>query len=99
MSAQPVLSVCDEAVERVGIDLLQKAYGGSIQEFITENGTPIVTWVLSMDAAKVRSMFESGKTALAKHMVLKNDQAYFILGCAKDGAFSRCGMHLVGNET
>jgi hypothetical protein len=87
MSAQPVLSVCDEAVERVGIDLLQKAYGGSVQELVTENGTPIVTWVLSMDAAKVRSMFESGKTALAKHMVLKNDQAYFLLGCAKMGHF------------
>ena len=32
-------------------------------------------------------MFESGKTALAKHMVLKNDQAYFILGRAKMGHF------------
>lgn len=87
VSAQPVLSVCDEAFERVGVDLLQKAFGGSVQESVTEAGTPIVTWVLSMDAAKVRSTFESGKTALAKHMVLKNDQAYFLLGCAKMGHF------------
>lgn len=81
------LQVCDEAIERVGVDLLQKAYGGSIREYATPKGTPIVTWTLWMDAAKVRSMFESGKTGLAKHMILKTDQIYFLLGCAKLGHF------------
>jgi hypothetical protein len=81
------LMVCDEAIERVGVDLLKKAYGGSIREHLTPHGTPIVTWTLWLDAAKVRSMFESGKTGLAKHMVLKTDQIYFLLGCAKMGHF------------
>lgn len=87
MAGQPILSVSDEAKERNGVELLHKAFGGSIQESVTPNGTPMVYWVLSMDAAKCRSIFENTKTGLGKHMMLKTDQVYFLLGCAKMGHF------------
>lgn len=93
MAGQAILTVCDEAKERVGVDLLQKAYGGSVQEYVTPHGTEMVNWTLSMDAAKIRSVFESDKGGLAKSMVLKTDQIYFLLGCAKMGHL-RDGKHI-----
>ena len=84
MSAPPVLWVYDEAVERVGIDLLQKAYGRSVRSLWLRMARRCDLGSV-MDAAEVRSMFESGKTSLAEHMVLKKDRAYFILGWAKMG--------------
>lgn len=92
-SASVSLRVNDEAEERVGIDLLQKAHGGSVNVRNTPNGVPLAFWDLSMDAAKLRSMFESGKGGLAKHMILKTDQVYFLLGCAQMGHF-RDGEHI-----
>ena len=87
MSASIRLIVDSEAFRRVGIDLLYKAWGGSIREYVSPYGTPMVKWTLVMDAAKLRSIFESGKDGIAKHMVLKADQVYFLLGCAKMGHF------------
>lgn len=89
VSAQPVLAVSGAAINRAGVDLLRKTYGGSIREWVSKAGTPLVTWTLSMDAAKVRAMMESGKKqgCLAKHSVIKKDLFYFLVGCAKMGHF------------
>jgi hypothetical protein len=85
MSATVSLRVNDEAFERVGLDLLQKAFGGSCREYVIPSGNKMVEWQLSMDTAKVRSMFESDRGGIAKHMTLKTDQVYFLLGCARFG--------------
>lgn len=85
MSADVLLRVNDEAFERVGLDLLQKAFGGSCREYVIPSGNKMVEWRLSMDTAKMRSMFESGRSGIAKHMTLKTDQVYFLLGCARFG--------------
>jgi hypothetical protein len=85
MSGRPIVRVNSKATERAGCDLLQKAFGGTVREFVSEKGTPMVTWHLDMDAAKFRSIFE--KFGIAKHMTLKTDEAYFLLGCAKMGHF------------
>jgi hypothetical protein len=97
--AQVYLRVNDEAFERVGLDLLQKAHGGSCREYVTPNGVPMVEWQLYLDAAKMRSIFESGRGGIAKHMTLKTDQVYFLLGCAKMGHFRDGERIKAGLET
>jgi hypothetical protein len=87
MAGQAIVSVTDEEVERAGCDLLCKAFGGSVQEFVTPAGTKMVAWVLSMVPSKIRSVFEADKFGVAKHMVIKTDEIYFLLGCAKMGHF------------
>lgn len=85
-SAQIGLQVVTERRRRAGVELLQKQYGGSIHDR-TNGEAELSYWTLSLDAAKFRSMFESGKGRLARSMVLKTDQVYFLLGCAKMGHF------------
>lgn len=85
-SAQIVLQVTSEKRRRAGVELLHKQYGGSLHDH-TNTGVELTSWVLSFDAAKFRSMFESGKGRLARSMCLKTDQVYFLLGCAKMGHF------------
>lgn len=83
-SVQIILEVSAETRRRAGLELLQKQYGGSIHD---RTNAPSSMWTLVMDAAKFRSMFESGKGRLARSMFLKTDQVYFLLGCAKMGHF------------
>ena len=97
-ACQPTVMVMVPKWERVAVDLLAKAYGGSQQERVTPNGCEMVVWTLYLDPPKLRSIFESEKGGIAKHMVLKTDQIYFLLGCARmghyrDGARIRDGLH------
>jgi len=85
-SAQIVLQITSEKRRRAGVELLHKQYGGSLYDHIN-TGVELTSWILSFDAAKFRAMFESDKGRLARSMVLKVDQVYFLLGCAKMGHF------------
>jgi hypothetical protein len=85
-SAQIVLGITSEKRRRAGVELLQKQYGGSFCDH-TNTGVELTTWTLCIDPAKFRAMFESDKGRLARSMVLKVDQVYFLLGCAQMGHF------------
>jgi hypothetical protein len=86
-SCQPVVEVAGETRRRLGLDLLKKQYGGSLREWVGPTGTPLIGWTLTFDPAKFRSMFESDKGRIARSMVIKRDQVYFLLGCARMGHF------------
>lgn len=78
--ANLVLHVAGDARKTEGIELLHKAYGGNIYDM--RNGK-CKQWVLLLDPSKVKSLLSE----FAKRMVVKADQAYFLLGCAKMGHF------------
>lgn len=82
-SAQAMLEACDEKIDREGIDLMAKVFGGSIQEWTTNNGAPMVKWVLSMPPSKVREIFAH----CGRHFIVKRPQMYFLKGCADTGNF------------
>jgi hypothetical protein len=75
------LSIDSDSLEKDGLVLVQKAFGGAIrQRGATGN---CWRWELRADAAMVRKFFDP----IAKHLTVKREQAYFILGCAKMGHF------------
>lgn len=75
-----MLHVAGDRRKVEGIELLQKAFGGRIHDMAQGRCRQ---WALLLDPAKVRAMFPD----LAKRMVVKADQAYFLLGCATMGHF------------
>jgi hypothetical protein len=75
-----VLHVAGDARKVEGIELLQKAHGGRIYDMAKGRCRQ---WVLMLDPAKVLSFLPD----IASRMVVKADQAYFLLGCAKMGHF------------
>jgi hypothetical protein len=75
------LSIDSDGLEKDGLVLVQKAFGGVIrQRGATGN---CWRWEVSADAALVRKFFDP----IAKHLTVKREQAYFILGCARMGHF------------
>lgn len=64
--------------EQAGIELVHKAFGGSLQRH--EN---TARWAATLDAAKAKAFFGF----FAKHLLVKREQAYFTLGCAAMGHF------------
>lgn len=80
-SASIQLSIDTDGVEKDGIVLVHKAFGGIIrQRGKTDN---CWRWELKADSASIRKFFEP----IAQHLLVKREQAYFILGCAKMGHF------------
>jgi hypothetical protein len=75
-----VLHVAGDARKDEGLELLQKAFGGRLNSMCAGRCRQ---WTLSLDPAKVSAMLPD----IAKRMVVKADQAYFLLGCAKMGHF------------
>lgn len=78
--ANLVLHVAGDARKIEGIQILQKAFGGKIYDM--RNGR-CRQWALHMDASKATSVFAD----IASRMVVKADQAQFLLGCAAMGHF------------
>jgi hypothetical protein len=75
------LSIDSDGLEKDGLVLVQKAFGGAIrQRGATGN---CWRWEINADAAMIRKFFDP----IAKHLLVKREQAYFILGCAKLGHF------------
>jgi len=71
-----------EPAYRIGLDLLQKAFGGKVyMEKHKEGNYPV--WVLPLPPSKAKQFFNY----FAKHSVIKHDQLYFVLACAEGGNF------------
>jgi len=81
-SAQMVAEITSSAYDSEGIELLQKVFGGSISRRATETNV-LSSWVLTMPASKVIEFVGY----FASELIIKREQAYFILGCAKMGHF------------
>lgn len=80
-TASVKLSIDSDGLEKDGLVLVQKAFGGIIRKRgATDN---CWRWEVRADAALVRKFFDP----IAKHLLVKREQAYFILGCAKMGHF------------
>ena len=77
-SAQPVIEICTIDYDRVGIDLIQKNFGGSIN---IKNG--IVKWTMTMPPSKAIQLYDY----CGQYMINKKEQLAFICGCAKMGHF------------
>lgn len=71
-------SITTSAAEQAGIELVHKAFGGTLRQ---RDGT--ARWECSMDAAKAKKFF----VFFSKHALIKREQIYFTLGCAAMGHF------------
>ncbi len=80
-SAQPTASIVASDYDSEGIETIQKAFGGSMQKTGKENH--LVRWTLTMPPSKAKQFLEY----FAKHLVVKQDEAYLILGCAEMGHY------------
>jgi len=78
-SASLTFSIDADIVEQAGLELVQKAYGGRIYL----RGAKGARWEMNADAAGAKAFL----TPFAKHLILKREQAYFVLGCAAMGHF------------
>ena len=66
----------------VSLELISKAFGGKIyKESKKEDEYPV--WVLHLPPSKAKQFLGY----FAKHSIVKKDQLYFVLGCAKGGNF------------
>jgi len=80
-SAVIKLSIDSDGLEKDGLLLVQKAFGGAIrQRGKTGN---CWRWEISAESSLIRKFFEP----IAQHLTVKREQAYFILGCAEMGHF------------
>ena len=77
-SASIRTSVTSNARELRGLELIQKAFGGVIR--VLDNTS---RWELTLPASKAISFF----SYFAKHLRIKREQAYYVLGCAAMGHF------------
>lgn len=82
-SAQIALSIASSSYDSEGIDLIQKAFGGSIST--ARQGISSLT--ITMPPSKAMQMLGH----CGKYLTIKKPQADFILGCAKMGNY-RDGM-------
>ena len=81
-TGQMVAEITASAYDSEGLDILAKVFGGSIS-VQTPNGNPLNTWVLTMPASKAIEFVGY----FANELIVKREQAYFILGCAAMGHF------------
>ena len=74
-------SIDTDGLEQDGIELVQKAFGGVLRSRGATGNC--WRWELKADAAKAKVFL----TYFAQHLILKKEQAYFVLGCAEMGHF------------
>jgi hypothetical protein len=75
------LSIDSDGLEKDGLVLVHKAFGGVIRQ--RGKSRNCWRWETCADAALARKFFEP----IAQHLLVKREQAYFILGCARMGHF------------
>jgi hypothetical protein len=80
---QLVAEVTSSAYDAEGIELLQKVFGGSIASRVGSTGNVLTSWTLTMPASKAKEFVGY----FADDLIVKREQAYFILGCAEMGHF------------
>ena len=81
-SAQLVAAIVASDYDAIGLELIAKVFGGSLQTSPL-NGGAIARWILTMPPSKV----EQFVGYFAKELIVKKDQADFMLGCARMGHF------------
>lgn len=74
--------------ETKGLELAQKGFGGVIE---TRGSGKQIRWTLRLDASKAINFL----SYIAPHLLVKREQAYFILGCAKKYGHFRDGEIIV----
>jgi len=80
-SAQPVASITASNFDSEGVEIIQKAFGGSVQE--KGKRSHLVRWTLTMPPSKAKQFL----SYFAKHLHIKREQAYLILRCAEMGHY------------
>jgi hypothetical protein len=80
-SANLQFSIDAGSDEKAGIELVQKAFGGVLR--VRGDTGNCWRWEMKADAAKAKAFLPY----FAQHLVLKKEQAYFVLGCAEMGHF------------
>jgi hypothetical protein len=79
-SAQFVASIASSDFDTEGIELIHKCFGGSLSP-LSKTKKHLSVWNVTMPPSKVKQFVGY----FAKHLVIKKEQAYFILGCAQNG--------------
>jgi len=79
-SACPVLHCAAARYDTEGIEIIQKAFGGRMYDMCHGRVKQYVLQLNPSKAVEMLSMF-------AHHMIVKRDQAMFILGCARMGHY------------
>lgn len=80
-SVQPTLQISCSDYDSEGIELIQKAFGGSISAKGAEKN--ILTLTIALAPSKAKSIIGH----FGKHLITKRSQAEFILGCAEMGNY------------
>lgn len=86
-SAAAMITVAAPPWKLPALELLYKQYGGGIYK---NQNSESHSWKLGLAPSKIRSFLDGD--GIAKHLVTKRPQAYFLLGCAMMG-------HLRDGET
>lgn len=79
-TACPVLHIAASNYDTEGIEVIQKAFGGRIHDM---NHGRVKQYVLPVQPSKAIKLI----SYCGKHMIVKRDQAQFILNCAKMGHY------------
>lgn len=79
-ACNPILHVACADYDTEGIEVIHKAYGGAIHDM--RNGK-CRQMIISLNPSKMIQIFDRA----AKYMVVKQDQAQFLLSCAKMGHY------------
>jgi hypothetical protein len=79
-ATQPTLEVVASNYDVEGISLMQKVFGGSIQNV---TGKPVKQWVLTLPPSKMQQIWEY----CGDHLITKKEQAQFLYGCSKMGHY------------
>lgn len=80
-NAQFTAEIVASDYDAEGVELIQKAFGGSICVHGQEGH--LRAYTLTMPPSKAKEFLSH----FAKHLITKRDQAYFILGCAEMGHY------------
>jgi len=81
-AAQIAVEIVSTAYDSEGLEILQKAFGGSLNT-VTKNLEPLTKWTLTMPPSKAKEFLGH----FQKHSINKREQALFILGCAEMGNY------------
>lgn len=81
-SASPTLEIACSDFDSEGVELLQKAFGGSLGQL--DNGRRhLKRWTLVMPPSKIKQVAEH----FGQYLIVKKAQFDFLLGCARMGHF------------
>jgi len=75
-SVQPTFEITSSDYDSEGIEIINKAFGGSINIFGKNKN--LIKLTITMPPSKAKKILGY----FAKHLITKKEQAYFILGCA-----------------